>query len=1059
MGRSSARNVITLRMKRPQTFAEAKAQVASRCPPAVRGYEIFEEIGSGGMGVVYRARQRDLNRIVALKMLRSSAMGDAESRERFRAEAEAVARLQHPNIIQVFEIGEFEPASGAEDSAPFIALEYVDGGNVSSLAAAPQPPRVAAEFVEKLARAVDSAHELGVVHRDLKPANVLLTRNGEPKIADFGLAKQLEAEQDGAGRFVTQAGIAVGTPEYMPPEQTAGKPATPAIDIYALGVILYELLTARVPFRGATPYETMSIAQDADPVSPRRLQPGLPRDLETICLKCLEKSPARRYASAALLAADLRCFLEGRTIQARRTGNTEKVVRWCRRNPFPAALVAATAATFAIAFALVSGSNVQLTKALGEEARQTRIAQENARAERFESYRAHLSAAASLFDSFDIGTKSNLFRCPMEYHGSWEWRHFKSRLDISERFILPPPSGAESYHPNLTAGGTHVLLNTRSRFCVLDLANGRWSDKPRPTPSTQHPILSVDGRRYVSHCDPDMIDLWNLDADRVVRFPQGNEARSMQFTADGKRLLTAAPGRTVRIRDSETGAPLFEFVPYPDGVDHAWISPDGTRLVTFAYNPIRADLWTSEGKHLAKLTCGDTGLGDVFFGRARFITHEHFPQTTLKLWDLETGRFVREMPEHENQVLSVAFSPDESRIATASMDQHIRLWTGDGTPIALMAGHKGLVTAVAFSPDGARIVSASQDHTLRLWNGRTGKLVNVLCGHDEEVRTAAFTADGSRIVSTSGDAVTRIWDAKRCEFDGVLGGHDSFVYSVSVSKDGRRAASGSWDGTARLWDLRDERELARFQHLPKAIVLSVALHPDGKLLATRTREAVHLWDLDTKQEVHRWDSPSDLYRHTRLAFSPDGRFLASSGTQCDVIVWEVASRAEYARFLGHTDVIRDVVFSPDSRWLASACEVNDGTIRIWNLAEKREERVLPCHQSAVYSLAFNADGTLLASGSMDDTVRVWNTADWSNTVALKHGTHIYGLAFSPDGSRLATACANNAIRIWDAKKWKETVDLRGHTRYVHQVAFTPDGRTLVSASGDGTLRIWGSDPP
>lgn len=369
MGQSSVQDVITMRLHRPRSFAEAKAQVASRSPPLVRGYEIFEEIGSGGMGVVYRAKHRDLNRVVALKMLRSSAIGDVESRERFRAEAEAVARLQHPNIIQVFEIGEFEPACGAEDASPFIALEFVDGGNLTSLTMAPQSARSAAELIEKLACAVHSAHELGVVHRDLKPANVLLTRKGEPKIADFGLAKQLHPELDGAGRFMTQAGIAVGTPEYMPPEQTAGKPATLAIDIYALGVILYELLTARVPFRGATPHETMLIALDTDPVPPRRLQPGLPRDLETICLKCLEKSPARRYASAAALAADLRCFLDGKPIHARRTTPVEKAIRWCRRNPLPAAFAAATVATIALAFAMVTRSNVQLEQSLEKEAK------------------------------------------------------------------------------------------------------------------------------------------------------------------------------------------------------------------------------------------------------------------------------------------------------------------------------------------------------------------------------------------------------------------------------------------------------------------------------------------------------------------------------------------------------------------------------------------------------------------------------------------------------------------------------------------------------------------
>jgi serine/threonine protein kinase len=241
--------------------------------PRVQDYDILSVIGFGGMGIVYKARHRELHRTVALKMLRGSALTDPEYRERFRAEAEAVARLQHPNIIQVFEIGAVEPLPGEVHPSPFISLEFVDGGNLSLRTGTPQSPQYAAEIVEKLARAAHSAHRLGVVHRDLKPANVLLTRDGEPKIADFGLAKQLAAERDSAGRFLTQAGVIMGTPEYMAPEQIEGAPAAPAIDIYALGVILYELLTTRVPFHGATPAETMDLTRRQEPVSPRRLMP------------------------------------------------------------------------------------------------------------------------------------------------------------------------------------------------------------------------------------------------------------------------------------------------------------------------------------------------------------------------------------------------------------------------------------------------------------------------------------------------------------------------------------------------------------------------------------------------------------------------------------------------------------------------------------------------------------------------------------------------------------------------------------------------------------------
>ncbi|MBY0456135.1 MAG: serine/threonine protein kinase, partial [Gemmataceae bacterium] len=294
--------------------------------PVARGYEFLSVVGSGGMGIVYEARHRELNRRVAIKTLRGEALADPEFRDRFRAEAEAIARLQHPNVIQVFEVGALEPQFGDEYPRPFLALEFVDGGSLLPRARSPQDPRYAAKMVETLARAAHAAHLLGVVHRDLKPANVLLSADGEPKIADFGIAKQL-GPVTGTGP-VTRTGIVMGTPEYMAPEQLEGRDPTPLVDVYALGVILYQLLTGRVPFQGAGFADTMRLALEQPPVPPHQLQPGIPRDLETICLKSLEKSPAKRYASAEALADDLYRWANGLTIRARAVGPVGRAVRW-----------------------------------------------------------------------------------------------------------------------------------------------------------------------------------------------------------------------------------------------------------------------------------------------------------------------------------------------------------------------------------------------------------------------------------------------------------------------------------------------------------------------------------------------------------------------------------------------------------------------------------------------------------------------------------------------------------------------------------------------------------
>jgi serine/threonine-protein kinase len=290
---------------------------------APAGYEILEELGRGGMGLVYKARQQGLNRIVALKMILAGGHASDADLARFRAEAEAIARLRHPNIVQVYEVGE-------HGGLPYFSLEFCPGGSLErKLNGTPLAPREAAELVGKLARAIHEAHRKGILHRDLKPANVLVGEDGTPKITDFGLAKRLDAP---SGQ--TASGAILGTPSYMAPEQAAGKTNEigPSADVYGLGATLYELLTGRPPFRAATPLDTLLQALENDPAPIRLLNPQVERDLEAICLKCLEKDPARRYPSALLLAADLERYLAGEPISVRSINVLERLARTLRRS-------------------------------------------------------------------------------------------------------------------------------------------------------------------------------------------------------------------------------------------------------------------------------------------------------------------------------------------------------------------------------------------------------------------------------------------------------------------------------------------------------------------------------------------------------------------------------------------------------------------------------------------------------------------------------------------------------------------------------------------------------
>jgi serine/threonine protein kinase/DNA-binding SARP family transcriptional activator len=380
----------------PATTPETTAAAAGDWP-VVPGYEILGALGKGGMGIVYRARHRGLERVVALKMIRAGTQAVPEELARFRTEAALQARVHHLNIVQIFEIGEVH-------GCPYFALECVDGPSLDKrIAGQPQPARAAAQLVETLARAVQHAHEKGLVHRDLKPSNILLTAEGTPKVGDFGLAKRLEGD---AGQ--TQTGAVVGTPNYMAPEQAWGrlKAIGPATDVYALGTILYELLTGRPPFLGATPLDTIMQVRHQEPVPPRRWLASVPRDLETICLKCLQKEPAKRYGSALALAEDLKRFVSGEPIQARPSPIWEKALKWAKRKPAAAALIGVSGLALLTLFGVVLGFTLKLQAALHETEKRQRAAEANER--KAEAVRAFLEQ--DLLRQADPGAQADALR-------------------------------------------------------------------------------------------------------------------------------------------------------------------------------------------------------------------------------------------------------------------------------------------------------------------------------------------------------------------------------------------------------------------------------------------------------------------------------------------------------------------------------------------------------------------------------------------------------------------------------------------------------------------------
>jgi eukaryotic-like serine/threonine-protein kinase len=997
-------------------------------PREVGDYEILAEVGRGGMGVVYQARHRGLHRVVALKMVLAGEFMSPAQETRFRLEAELAARVQHPNIVQVYEIG-------THDGRPFLALEWVEGGNLASrLDGKPWPPGEAAALVETLARAIHVAHGEGVVHRDLKPANILLSwvRGQEsgvskdslltpdscpltPKVADFGLAQPTEG-----GQTLTYSGFLVGTPGYMAPEQAGGKRALigPATDIYALGVVLYQLVTGQLPFRGDSTLEVLRAVVSDEPIRPRRLQPRLPRDLEAITLHCLEKEPGRRYPTALALAEDLERFRAGAQVVARPVGAAARLARAARRRPVVALLLALLAVSI---FGGLAGVTWKWLEADAEK-----------REAVYQSYRARIAAAAAVIQNHDVADAARqLDGAPEEWRG-WEWHHLRSRLDDSSA-VIPVP-----------LGGAGFLLAAPDRLRVG--------------------VLTPNGLRLT---DLDGVESGMVPIGVAID-PERRYSVSATQTRHGVRVAVWVGDTAFDLLD-EAGRVLCRVKVPAKGPGPVVVSPDGTRLACYWMDGTWARLGVFDattGKQTVVCEGHPLGLWTCTFSPDGTRLVSGGEDRTARLWDPATGALLATFHGHASKVIGTAFSRDGGRLVTSSSDGTVRQWdVATGREIEPPYDrHTGEIAAVAYSPDGQWVVSAGTDRTIRVWRASGRQDVAIRHGHTSGVSGVAFAPGGRQLASVScasqivvGDDTVRVWDVDPDSTLPVLRGHRRSVHPVSFSPDGRWIASGSWDTKVRLWDAATgEQPCAPLEHT--AIVRDLAYAPDGSWLVTATDadDRLRIWDVATARI--RKDIPVAAGTQLRsVTVSPDGKRVAATAIDvlanthrlyvCDVATGDRLFSAEgWSRG-----------YSPDGRWLA-VTSADAKTVLL--LDARTHETVAPIrgHKNFVYKVAFSPDGRYLASCSEDQTVRLWPIDGGASRELRGHTTQVFAVAFHPDGTRLATAGGDGVVWLWDVARGEEVARLPGHTSFVWSLAFSPDGTTLVSASGDTTVRLWDTAP-
>jgi WD40 repeat protein len=1011
-------------------------------PTTIGRFRIRRELGRGGYGIVFQAYDPQLGREVALKVPRAEVVLTPELRERFLREARAAAVLDHPNLVPVYDAGEVGPVC-------YIASAYCPGTNLDAwlkARAEPVPWQEAAALVTTLAEAVHHGHSQRVVHRDLKPSNVLLQiadasrtdgqsvlrinlHSAIPKITDFGLAKFDSLDPESVARqYETQTGAILGTPRYMAPEQAVGKSqgVGPAVDIHALGAILYEVLTGRPPFVAETVLETLEQVRSHEPLPPRRLRPKLPRDLETICLRCLQKEPGKRYPSAGELAEDLRRFLDGKPIRARPVRAWERVVKWARRRPAAAALIAVSSlGSMLVVGGLIVG--VVLIAAAYKREQQT----------------SYLNAITSAEHEISVGNwgraEELLEACPEKLRG-WEWHYLKhlrrtppvSPLLLGEHIAMPNTGFDLAFHPD---SSRLAVPSSDNSIQVWDASSGqKVLTLSGHTGRVLGVAFSPDRRLLASGSEDKIVKVWDATAGQVLFTCHHSEpVNGVAFSPDG-RLLASASGESnkageVKVWDAASGKRLFTFpgqaIPNPM---HFAFSPDGR--------------WLASGS----------------------------TDNNVKVWDVTTGEEIYTLSGHKDCILNVTFTPDGRRLISAGRDRLVKVWDlPPGEAGALASGGRVLaprwmwdkgnnsVWCMALSPDGSRLAigGPTADGNVRVYDMTTGELLHTLRG-DYRVLSVAFSPDGRRLASGGYDRIVRLWDTTTGHEVLSLRGHDEIVGRVLFSPDGQRLASASTDGTVRVWDASpfDENADPRIQTLGghDGEFFDVTFSPDSRWLASAsTDNLIKLWDPQTGQVIRAFSGHQEAAVCVAFSPDPDGEYLLSGGMDRTVKLWDTRTGELLLTVPGFKVMVRSVAFRPDGQAFATGAS---SKVQLWDLTG--QPLGPPLQQAGpefVSCVTFSRDGKYLATAGHTGTVKVFDVTSGKAVCSLKHETNVFCVAFHPTGEYLASGGSDRKVKLCDRATGQEIHTLSEHTDYVQALAFSRDGRYLAAASW-GEVIVW-----
>lgn len=1083
-------------------------QVVASIGPRIRyfgDYELLTEIARGGMGAVFRAKQVSLNRTVALKMILSGQFASSEDVRRFHFEAQAAAKLDHPHIVPIYEIGEHE-------GQHYFSMKLIEGTSLAQAMRSQETRptiRRAVEWMGTVSRAVHHAHQRGVFHRDLKPGNVLLDSAGEPHITDFGLARRVEGDSE-----LTQTGLIVGTPSYMAPEQAAGeKQLTTGVDVYSLGAVLYEMLTGRPPFKGESSVDTLLQVMAREPDSPRRWNSQVDRDLETICLKCLAKEASHRYDSAASLSEELDRWLRGEPIDARPVASVERTWRWCRRNPVVASLVGAVALSLVVGtvvssiLAFLANHHASAALESAKKANEARSDTELAREETLDQLgRSYFDQARALRMSGQPGRR---------------W----TALDLLKRAQdLRARERPQNAKPMAADAGPSLLQlrNEAVEMLLLQDAREVGSFPGSPFPAT----FSADG---------------TLVATRRLDGLSANFARGVP--KPGGRLFEVSSGREVSSWDheSQNGGSLYAMS--PDGQQLAvqgWhLSPEKKSLnhITIFKLPLGKEVVKRlDWPHDQSSPGGVGNLEMRFSPQGKYLAalrQRDVPHPEVGVWELDSGKMTLFFRTPKASHLGgIAFSRDGKLLAISTNDHPVYLWdVANGTKIGEIQFPLPLISKVAFGKNDQTLAAICEAPTTFAQSSSRTTRGNILLWNLAEqraqfqlevtlppgsARALVFDREGNRLACGEAEGCVAIIDCIHGRIDRrIRGAHSADILSLAWRADGSHLATAGFDSLIKRWELSQRTAQLQLPIPPHAT--DVAFSPDCQFVSYRTNGngPLHVTNLPTERPVCEFAGAGVAQ------FRPDGQQIAIiNQKEGDAIVFNLPQKTEAARYrleasfraallsdqghlitvnqtptsrssLGKITVVdltdnRQVLevscrptntvnkFSPDGRFAAVSIlpeptkplviKPQGIDVAIYELASQKQTALASLPEDSYLPVPpqFSRDGNLfamayarfegthspVAQATSQFGVRIWNTADGSMQSSVKCADSPTALALSPKARAVAIANRGGVVSLFRSRDGVEMMRWPTGLTNLNLLNFDLQSRKLIACSKD-----------